>query len=128
MRISDWSSDVCSSDLGGADLSLRSVEKFVAYWNPALKADAKGHAQFTFTTPDNLSGWRVLAMAVTPSDRMGLGQGGIKVSKPTELRSALPNQRSEEHTSELQSLMRMSYAVFCLKTKKTNRDTTSRNV
>src|SRR3546814_11219943 len=33
-------------------------------------------------------------MAVTPSDRMGLGQGGIKVSKPTELRSALPNQLS----------------------------------
>lgn len=79
---------------GGTDLSLRSVDKFVAYWNPALKADAKGHAQFTFTTPDNLSGWRVLAMAVTPGDRMGLGQGGIKVSKPTELRSALPNQLS----------------------------------
>lgn len=79
---------------GGSNLSLRSVDKFVAYWNPALKADANGNAAFTFTTPDNLSGWRVLAMAVTPSDRMGLGQGNIKVSKPTELRSALPNQLS----------------------------------
>ncbi|HET8883337.1 MAG TPA: alpha-2-macroglobulin family protein [Solimonas sp.] len=77
---------------GGASLSLRSVDKFVAYWNPALKADGDGRARFTFTTPDNLSGWRVLAMAVTPSDRMGLGQGSIKVSKPTELRAALPNQ------------------------------------
>src|SRR3546814_4891066 len=35
-----------------------------------------------------------------------------------------PNIRSEEHTSELQSLMRISYAVFCLKTKKQNRYTT----
>ncbi|NGY03682.1 Ig-like domain-containing alpha-2-macroglobulin family protein [Solimonas terrae] len=77
---------------GGADLSLRSVDKFVAYWNPSLKADADGRARFTFTTPDNLSGWRVLAMAVTPGDRMGLGQGRIAVNKPTELRSALPNQ------------------------------------
>jgi uncharacterized protein YfaS (alpha-2-macroglobulin family) len=77
---------------GGADLSLRSVDPFVAYWNPALKADAQGRVQFTFTTPDNLSGWRVVAMAVTPGDRMGLGQGSIKVNKPTELRSALPNQ------------------------------------
>lgn len=77
---------------GGADLSLRSVEQFVAYWNPSLKADAQGRAQFTFKTPDNLSGWRVLAMAVTPSDRMGLGDATIAVSKPTELRSALPNQ------------------------------------
>ena len=77
---------------GGADLSLRSVDKFVAYWNPALKADGDGRARFTFTTPDNLSGWRVLAMAVTPSDRMGLGQGKVAVNKLTELRSALPNQ------------------------------------
>ncbi len=77
---------------GGADLSLRSIEKFVAYWNPALPADAQGRASFTFTAPDNLTGWRVLAMAVTPSDRMGLGQGSVAVNKPTELRPALPNQ------------------------------------
>ncbi|WP_051362290.1 alpha-2-macroglobulin family protein [Solimonas soli] len=77
---------------GGADLSLRSVEKFVAYWNPALPADAQGRASFTFTAPDNLTGWRVLALAVTPSDRMGLGQGSVAVNKPTELRPALPNQ------------------------------------
>lgn len=77
---------------GGADLSLRSVERFVAYWNPSLKADAQGAASFSFTTPDNLSGWRVLAMAVTPGDRMGLGQAQIRVSKPTELRAAMPTQ------------------------------------
>src|SRR3546814_19170322 len=47
---------------GGADLSLRSVEHSVAYWNPALTADAKRPAQFTFTTPDNLPGWLVFAI------------------------------------------------------------------
>src|SRR6266478_99639 len=41
---------------------------------------------------DNLTGWRVLAMAVTPDDRMGLGEGHFKANKPTEIRPALPNQ------------------------------------
>ncbi len=77
---------------GGGDLSLRSVERFVAYWNPSLSADAQGKAQFSFELPDQLTGWRVMALAVTPSDRMGLGQGTVKVSKPTELRPLMPNQ------------------------------------
>jgi uncharacterized protein YfaS (alpha-2-macroglobulin family) len=77
---------------GGADLSLRSVERFVAYWNPALPADAQGRASVEFELPDQLTGWRVLALAVTPSDRMGLGQKVVTVSKPTELRPAMPNQ------------------------------------
>ncbi|MEQ1440336.1 alpha-2-macroglobulin family protein [Fontimonas sp. SYSU GA230001] len=76
---------------GGADLSLRSIERFVAYWNPALPADAQNRARFSFTLPDQLTGWRVLALATTPTDRMGLGQNGVKVSKPTELRPAMPN-------------------------------------
>src|SRR3546814_2868458 len=41
-------------------------------------------------------------------------------SKPVQRQSQLRRQRSEEHTSELQSLMRISYAVFCLKKKKKN--------
>lgn len=77
---------------GGADLSLRSIERFVAYWNPALPADAQGRAQVSFALPDQLTGWRVLVLAATPTDRMGLGQAGVKVSKPTELRPAMPNQ------------------------------------
>ena len=77
---------------GGADLALRSIEKFVAYWNPAVQTDVQGRAQLQFKLPDNLTGWRVLALAATPSDRMGLGQGRLVVSKPTELRPAMPNQ------------------------------------
>src|SRR5690606_12917791 len=77
---------------GGADLSVRSIERFVAYWNPSLPADAQGRAQLDFELPDQLTGWRVLALALTPSDRMGLGQQVVTVSKPTELRPAMPNQ------------------------------------
>src|SRR5690606_8098567 len=70
---------------GGSDLSVRDLFKFVSYWNPSVRADTKGHARITFDVPDNLTGWRVLAMAVTPTDRMGLGQGTFKVNRPTEL-------------------------------------------
>jgi len=77
---------------GGADLSMRNVDKYVAYWNPALPADGNGRARFEFAAPDNLTGWRILALAITPSDRMGLGQGLVKVNKTTELRPAMPNQ------------------------------------
>jgi hypothetical protein len=77
---------------GGLDLDLRSVFKFVSYWNPALVPDAAGKATISFELPDNLTGWRVLAMAVTPEDRMGLGEGHFKANKPTEIRPALPNQ------------------------------------
>ena len=80
---------------GGPDLALRSVFKFVSYWNPSLKPDAQGHAGIQFQVPDNLTGWRVLAMAVTPEDRFGLGDTTFQVNQPTELRPVLPNQVTE---------------------------------
>ncbi|GLI35718.1 alpha-2-macroglobulin family protein [Desulforhabdus amnigena] len=80
---------------GGPDLSMRSVFKFVSYWNPSLRTDAEGKATIQFEVPDNLTGWRVLAMAVTPEDRMGLGEGVFRVNQSTEIRPALPNQVTE---------------------------------
>lgn len=77
---------------GGPDLSMRSLFKFVSYWNPALIADAEGKAAIEFQVPDNLTGWKVLAMAVSPEDRMGLGEAAFKVNQATEIRPALPNQ------------------------------------
>jgi uncharacterized protein YfaS (alpha-2-macroglobulin family) len=77
---------------GGADISLRSVFKFVSYWNPSILADEQGNATISFDAPDNLTGWRVLAMAVTPEDRMGLGMGKFAVNQPTEIRPVMPNQ------------------------------------
>ncbi|MGD8763166.1 MAG: alpha-2-macroglobulin family protein [Desulfobacteraceae bacterium] len=77
---------------GGGDIELRSVFKFVSYWNPSIVPDDRGKARIEFEAPDNLTGWRVLAMAVTPGDRMGLGEGGFKVNRPTEIRPVMPNQ------------------------------------
>jgi len=80
---------------GGLDISLRSVFKFVSYWNPSILTDSEGRATIEFEVPDNLTGWRVLAMAVTPGDRMGLGEGHFKVNRPTEIRPVMPNQVTE---------------------------------
>lgn len=75
----------------GGGLSMRSVFKYVAYWNPSLKADNKGQVKFDFKIPDNLTGWRVLVIATTATDRMGLGQGTFKANRPTEVRPVMPN-------------------------------------
>ncbi|WP_295687472.1 alpha-2-macroglobulin family protein, partial [uncultured Nevskia sp.] len=79
---------------GGADLSLRSVDKFVAYWNPSLVTDAAGHASFDFVLPDNLTAWKVIVLAVSPGDRFGLGSTKLISTKDTELRPVMPNQIS----------------------------------
>lgn len=80
---------------GGNDLSMRSLFKFVSYWNPSIMTDKDGRARVSFSAPDNLTGWRVLVMAVTPGDRMGLGDANFKVNRATEIRPALPNQVTE---------------------------------
>ncbi len=79
---------------GGGDASsdLRNLMKFVAYWNPSVKLSKSGKAKLEFELPDNLTGWRVLAIATDKNDRMGLGDVNFKVNKPTELRPVMPNQ------------------------------------
>jgi uncharacterized protein YfaS (alpha-2-macroglobulin family) len=77
---------------GGAGFDIRSVSKYLAYWNPSVRADEQGKASLEFTLPDNLTGWRVLAIAVTPGDHLGLGDGQFKTSKLTEIRPVMPNQ------------------------------------
>jgi uncharacterized protein YfaS (alpha-2-macroglobulin family) len=77
---------------GGFDIGVRNAFKFVSYWNPSLATDKEGNATVEFSAPDNLTGWRVLVMAVTPSDRAGLGGSEFKVNRPTEIRPAMPNQ------------------------------------
>src|SRR3546814_2355921 len=113
MRISDWSSDVCSSDLG----QFR-VPRLSGSWRPR---------PWPFHARPVRERERVL-----PDPRTDLCQPGQAAREAPGTRGAnlVPAiARSEEHTSELQSLMRISYAVFCLKKKKTknrvkNRSTT----
>ncbi|MBL1141031.1 MAG: DUF1311 domain-containing protein [Proteobacteria bacterium] len=79
-------------DGGSAYSNIRNLFKFVSYWNPSLLPDSNGEASIEFSVPDNLTGWRILAFAVTPDDRMGLGEANIKVNRPTEIRPVMPNQ------------------------------------
>lgn len=83
---------------GGTTLSMRSLFKFISYWNAELKTDNNGDATLSFEAPDNLTGWRILAIATTPTDRFGLGDANFKVNRPTEVRPLMPNQVMEGDT------------------------------
>src|SRR3546814_3108025 len=100
MRISDWSSDVCSSDLGTSN------------WCVRLRYDRLVEAS-TAPSPTGMC-----APNVPDSVHFGVFWNArwlaTSVPKASTKRSYLAS-RSEEHTFELQSLMRISYAVFCLK-------------
>src|SRR3546814_9805066 len=100
MRISDWSSDVCSSDLVG----FRS--------EGILVAARRRLAAFVLLAACLRISWLFALVFVARHD-INAGRSVIRIVLPP-----VPvGGRSEEHTSELQSLMRISYAVFCLKKK-----------
>src|SRR3546814_1057142 len=105
MRISDWSSDVCSSDLNGDALVAAAIAGMGIVYQP------------TFIVADAVADGR---LEILELDHPPFDLGNIYAVYPPN--EHLPAKvRSEEHTSELQSLMRISYAVFCLKKKKTKR-------
>src|SRR3546814_5327080 len=121
MRISDWSSDVCSSDLAAPDLAREYLRR--ARGELVRQRVERGHGdseRIGERLARGASSLRVRAPfeCGDPGLRhtrflrqLGLRQAAV--SSPRSQRG----KRSEEHTSELQSLMRISYAVFCLKKK-----------
>src|SRR3546814_8736100 len=102
MRISDWSSDVCSSDVGA--FHARAVDEDLAI---RARLGQVRHAGGVELEPDV-----VLVAAVVVDLVVAGAQGGVDDAHEAAHDAVLV--RSEEHTSELQSLMRISYAVFCL--------------
>src|SRR3546814_7473002 len=119
MRISDWSSDVCSSDLIGPGL-----ERLLA--PVAIDATNVDRAEFGQHRQHRIERVRRGIVRVDQQrDVSGLGvirhMGSLSVRIGDRhhliIAFARGQHRSEEHTSELQSLMRISYAVFCLKQK-----------
>src|SRR3546814_7354024 len=110
MRISDWSSDVCSSDL---DLVWRlfgnKADELDILWLGAPPDGATRNAATLVLSPDPA----LRAKLPRVDDPAGVPVYVVDPNGFVILRYA----RSEEHTSELQSLMRISYAVFCLKKK-----------
>src|SRR3546814_2408058 len=117
MRISDWSSDVCSSDLH-REGSLAAAARLQQLAEPGDDAQRVERA---------LAGVRRQRMAALPVLRR-LHQGADDFAAAVVADLDQPRAflavvvRSEEHTSELQSLMRISYAVFCLKKKTKNQN------
>src|SRR3546814_7676983 len=116
MLFSDWSSDVCSSDLrliaAVGDVLFRLLNRIVAGVVDAVMVDLG--APVGHPVGDHLAG----ARAVLDPDRHAVPQAA-HIRRLADGRPAVGGHlRSEEHTSELQSLMRISYAVFCLTKKK----------
>src|SRR3546814_1652439 len=118
MRISDWSSDVCSSDLLVHDV----LERLWLGWREQRTLQALGdtelQAQVGTAVDDALT-----ALQNKAPQRLQPVMRELEAQRLRELILAWlvverERARSEEHTSELQSLMRISYAVFCLKKKK----------
>src|SRR3546814_2603640 len=120
MRISDWSSDVCSSDLAGPELLRDAVVILAARVGVAdQQRDRRAGGPSLVHTGQDLDGIGFVPRRSVPRapGRATRKVVGEVARRDRDVRRAAI--RSEEHTSELQSLMRISYAVFCLK-KKTN--------
>src|SRR3546814_7541292 len=119
MRISDWSSDVCSSDLERDDMGLplackrgeRSMKRLAIYCGSATPGDPR-YIELAREVGRTLAERGI--GVVYGGGRLGL-MGAIADSALDAGGEVIGVIRSEEHTSELQSLMRISYAVFCLK-------------
>src|SRR3546814_3638166 len=153
MRISDWSSDVCSSDRtsgqrnienrldaqrsGKANFDsfapkfgmlLEPADDVQVYANYSRSVELPGFSELKQTPPMGVPGFvdvgpqKAWTMEIGTRGRVGIASWDVTFYR-SNLRSEMlqfalaPDVRSEEHTSELQSLMRISYAVFCLKKK-----------
>src|SRR3546814_2135254 len=126
MRISDWSSDVCSSDL------IAEIEGVNLALGTPLGADDCHNADRLARLPGTINsktGRPTAFIMATPGPAMLPAPVATPTATPAEWTDGPVPEftgtswsddevRSEEHTSELQSLMRISYAVFCLKKKK----------
>src|SRR3546814_7617947 len=120
MRISDWSSDVCSSDLmntklgnileamnqGQLSTATGLVGKYALTSGTTAVQDSTGAVYGQIDIPEGSTDTSVAIKDSTGKTLRTISVGAMEAGK---------HDRSEEHTSELQSLMRTSYAAFCLK-------------
>src|SRR3546814_4134558 len=127
MRISDWSSDVCSSDLPIQRFHMLPVEDRRRFIRRDMEIALRQNraAVHSIVDPEQGRGGDLFIEQDSPwNDRPAAQAGQGRGMIPDHLTARgltegrLADLRSEEHTSELQSLMRISYAVFCVKKNK----------
>src|SRR3546814_9674213 len=111
MRISDWSSDVCSSDLPLVFVDRGDADRVSGLARELRRVVAHG-APITFA--ERMDGVDLVDVVAEPVEKL-VSRKSAKAALRAHVGKPLVEFRSEEHTSELQSLMRISYAVFCLK-------------
>src|SRR3546814_1054034 len=141
MRISDWSSDVCSSDLHRVGRQLEVLQQRAHDRLRAVGGDLQPH-RAQVAAADQLVAQRqrkVLDFLLVDDQLRVAGDAELVRALDLHSREHLRDElgehrgqenevmRSEEHTSELQSLMRISYAVFCLKKKNRHNNYKSRD-
>src|SRR3546814_9355773 len=116
MRISDWSSDVCSSDLIRANLHVLGTR-----FGVAIDIELVG-VRIELALEVRHGGAEIDHLAflnqVAAEHEILVRRADLR--DRDRIQAHRFHARSDEHTSELQSLMRISYAVFCLKKTKTN--------
>src|SRR3546814_1108014 len=124
MRISDWSSDVCSSDLQHLRPNARKCYPCVRYKTSPMSRVAHPCPTGEKLAATQLASSSYRLLQGVMSDRLASPRSKVqpKTKRPRLHKVILLNEdytprRSEEHTSELQSLLHISYAVFCLKKK-----------
>src|SRR3546814_3439107 len=117
MRISDWSSDVCSSDLSALTANLDLIMDI-----PIDIEIVLGSSRMQVSGLMNLEEGATIALDRKIGEPVEIMVNGRRIGKGEITVLENDDTRSEEHTSELQSLMRISYAVFCLKKKNKKSD------
>src|SRR3546814_9054343 len=111
MRISDWSSDVCSSDL-----ATQLVQTKLANMQTEIALGL--NAALTVGRNIDAGTWAPEMISLIKRNNSGKALDIARAARDMHGGNGISDEfRSEEHTSELQSLMRISYAVFCLKQK-----------
>src|SRR3546814_6789297 len=127
MRMSDWSSDVCSSDLARRHACQQHERKPGGTENNRLAKIWLVHQQKAHESRqpggqrNDRQGPILAAQGKHPCQRDN--EHRLQEFRWLKTERIASQPRSEEHTSELQSLMRISYAVFCLKKKKKQKNT-----
>src|SRR3546814_6802071 len=132
MRISDWSSDVCSSDLhsparyqASREAAIDGIRRHRRPFDGGQRGSEtrERYGRNQHRSPEDRASGSLATHQITGEGPAGPVQlaGSARLFKSRHGAydgGARTRSRSEEHTSELQSLMRISYAVFCLKKKK----------